>query len=725
MKQTTPLVLGIDAGGTMTDTILVDKEGNFAVGKAPTSPERESEGFIESAQDATDLWNLDINKVFEELAVVLYSGTGMLNTLLSRSGQRLGLIVTRGMEDAVLMGRGLQSWAGYSYEDRLHAVTHANPDPLVPRSRVRGVTERVDQFGKVVIPAYEHEVVSGVKELLEQDIEALCICCMYSHVNPEHELQIGETARRVLAEHDIDIPIYHSHQIRPIIREQSRLNSTLIEAYATAKGREQLQGVESAAKQHGFPHSMQTMLSYGGLANVRYPRLHETMISGPVGGLLGAKHVGELVGTDSVIVSDMGGTSFDIGAITHGKIPIEDEPTLARFKLNLPTLAMDTIGAGGGTIVKVDPYTHKVSLGPESAGSVPGPVAMDMGGTEPTIADCDAVMGRLNPDNFLGGKVKLNVDKAKQVLQEKVADPLGVDVYEAAEGMVNMLEMDARSSIESIISTRGVDPSEYHLMAYGGSGPLHMAEYSRGLGFSGVLTFPFAAAFSAFGCTTADYLHRHSQSVHIMIAPDASERDRAEVRRQINEIWDELDAHARTELVSEGHDADAVICEPFVMMRYTGQLEDVEVTAPAVKLESNDDLDQLIEAFETLYETINRSVSGYGEAEVGFTIMELGLSARVEKVKPELTRRPLGSAVPEPEASKGTRSMYYNRAWHETQLWEMDMLKPGNVLEGPAIVEHPATTLVIPFGDRVRVDEWTILHYEHGDQAQKAAGYVL
>lgn len=286
-----------------------------------------------------------------------------------------------------------------------------------------------------------------------------------------------------------------------------------------------------------------------------------------------------------------------------------------------------------------------------------------------------------------------------------------------------MIEMEARSSIESIISTRGVDPSEYHLMAYGGSGPLHMAEYSRGLGFSGVLTFPFAAAFSAFGCTTADYLHRHSQSVQIMITPDASEPNRDEIRRQINKIWDELDAHARAELASEGHDSDAVTCEAFAMMRYTGQLEDIEVAAPVAKLESDDALDQLTQAFETLYETINRSVSGYGAA--GFTIMELGLSARVEKVKPELTRRPLGSAEPDPKANKGTRSMYYNRAWHEAQLWEMDMLGPGNVLEGPAIVEHPATTLVIPLGDRVRVDEWTILHYEHGDQAQKAAGYVL
>jgi len=714
MKKSTPLVLGIDAGGTMTDTILVNEEGDFAIGKAPTTPNREAEGFIESAEDATNIWGLDMQQTFEELPVVLYSGTGMLNTLLSRTGQRLGLLITKGMEDAVLMGRGMQSWAGYSYEDRLHAVTHAHPEPLLPINRVRGVTERIDQFGKVVIPAYEHEVVSGVQELLEQGIEALCICTIYSHVNPEHELKIGETAKKILKKHNIDIPIYYSHEVRPVIREQSRLNSLLIEAYATAKGREQLLNVDKAAKQEGFKNSVQTVLSYGGLANMNYPRLHETMISGPVGGILGAKHVGELIGTDSVIVSDMGGTSFDIGAITRGNIPIDNEPTLDRFKLNLPTIAMDTIGAGAGTIIKVDPFTNKVSLGPESAGANPGPVALDRGGTEPTIGDCDAIMGRLNPDYFLGGKVKLNIEKAKQVLQEKVADPLGIDVYEAAEGMVNLLELEAKSSIESIISTRGVDPSEYHLMSYGGSGPLHMAEYSRGLGFKGVMTFQFAAAFSAFGCTTADYLHRYSQSVQIMIDPKAEESNRDQIRSQINEIWNELNTEAREEFVGEGHDADTIIYEPFAMMRYTGQLEDVEVPAPMLNLESNEDLDKLAEAFETLYKTMNRSVSRYGE--IGFTVMELGLTARVEKVKPNLKRRPLGPAQPKPEASKGTRSMYYNREWHEAQLWEMDFLEPGNVLEGPAVVEHPATTLVIPKGDRVRLDEWTILHYEHGGQ---------
>lgn len=706
-----PLVLGIDAGGTMTDTLLVDEHGRFAVGKASTTPHNESEGFLESAEDAAGYWDLTTRETFEQLSVVLYSGTGMLNALLSRTGRKLGLLVTRGMEDAVLMGRGLQAWAEYSYADRLHAITHQHPDPLVPRNLIRGVTERIDQFGTEVAPVYEDEVVTGVEELLAAGVEAICVCCMFSYVDDAHEQQIASIARKVIDDRGADTPIYCSSTVRPVVREQSRLNSVLIEAYAADRNREQLVGVENVSHAQGFRYGVQTVLSYGGLAGIQYPRLHETMISGPVGGILGAKYIGDVIGADSVVVSDMGGTSFDISAITAGSVPIDNEPTLARFKLNLPTIAMDTIGAGAGTIIKVDPLTKKVSLGPESAGSSPGPVAFGMGGTDPTVCDCDVVMGRLNPDYFLGGKVRLDVEKAEQVLREKVSDPLGIDLYEAAEGMANLLEMDAREAIRQMISARAVDPTEYSLMAYGGSGPLHMAEYSRGLGFKSVLTFPFAAAFSAFGCTTADYLRRYSRSVQLAVPPDAGESHRTEVRDEANAVWSALQDAATTEMADEGHDPSEVELQMFAMMRYTGQLEDVEVPIGLTRLRTDADLDALVAEFERLYAAINRSVAQYREA--GHSITELGLIAKVDKIKPRLIKAPLEGKRPSAEASKGKRAMYYNREWHDAALWEMDLLRPGNEVEGPAVIEHPATTLVVPAGDHVWIDEWTILHYEH------------
>lgn len=715
MSERKPLVLGIDAGGTMTDTLLVDADGHFSVGKAATTPHDESEGFIESAVDAVGNWDIELRETFEQLSVVLYSGTGMLNTLLSRTGRRIGLIVTRGMEDAILMGRGLQTWTDYSYPDRLHAVTHQAPEPLIPRDRVFGVTERIDQFGNVVVPPYAHEAEQAANALIEQGVEGICIVCMNSYVDDAHERGIADLVQNVLDKHGVDIPIHVSSSVRPVIREQSRLNSTAIEAYAAAAGREQLIGVEDATHEQGFRYGVQTVLSYGGLAGIRYPRLHETMISGPVGGILGAKYVGDMIGSDSVIVSDMGGTSFDIAAITRGTIPIENEPTLARFKLNLPTIAMESIGAGAGTIIKVDPLTKKVSLGPESAGSWPGPVAFDQGGTEPTVCDCDVIMGRLNPDYFLGGKVKLNVEKAKQVFKEKVADPLGVDIYEAAEGMANLLEMDAKDSMSQMISARAVDPHDYSLMAYGGSGPLHMAEYSRGFGFKSVLTFPFAAAFSAFGCTTADYLRRYSRSVQLTLPPDADADHRASVTDSLNGMWDRLRDTAVREMSDEGHDKSDVELQLFVMMRYTGQLEDVEVPLTISRVSADADLDYLVETFDDLYAAINRPVAQYREA--GHTITELGLIAKVDKIKPTLKRLPLEGREPTSEAFKGTREMYYGGIWHDAKLWEMDLLRPGNRVDGPAVVEHPATTLVVPAGDHIWVDEWTIIHYEHAAPA--------
>ncbi|TMJ35421.1 MAG: hydantoinase/oxoprolinase family protein, partial [Alphaproteobacteria bacterium] len=627
---------------------------------------------------------------------VLYSGTGMLNTLLSRTGRRLGLITTKGLEDMILMGRGLQAWADYSYADRLHAVTHHHPDALVPRRRTHGVTERTDQFGDVIIPLYEHEVVKAAQALIRDKVDAICIMTIFSHVNPAHEKRIAEICREEIAKAGGDIMVYTSHEVRPVIREQSRLNSVLIEAYATSRGRRQLKGIEDASKKYGFKYGVQTLLSFGGLTSINHPRLHETMISGPIGGILGAAYVGKLIGNDSLICSDM--------------TRIENEPLMDRFKLNVPTLHLDTIGAGAGMILKVDPLTRKVSLGPESAGSDPGPICFDRGGTEPTIADCDAILGRLNPDYFLGGKVKLKVEKARKAFKEKCADVLGVGVEEAAEGMINMLEADANNALRRVISGQGIHPSEFTLFSYGGSGPLHLAGCSRGIGFRDIITFQFAAAFSAFGCTTADYMRRHSVSTQIDISARADDAALAAFGARVSTVWSDLGQAAVEEMIVDGHAREKITTVAFLMMRYTGQLEDVEVIAPIAAVQSADDMRRVIAEFETVYAKVNHRVSRYGEA--GFTITELGLSATAAKVKPVLVKRPMGKSDPA-SAHKGVREAYIGGRWHKANLYEMDLLQPGHEVTGPAIIEHPATTLVVHPQDRVTIDEWTLLHYSH------------
>ena len=708
-----PIVIGIDAGGTMTDSILVNADGGYAIGKAATTPANESLGFLESAADACAAWGIPPREMFAGLEVLLYSGTGMLNTLLSRGGRRLGLLTTRGMEDAVLMGRGLQAWADYSYADRLHAVTHAHPEPLLPRGRVFGVTERIDQFGEAVIPVYEREAEEGARKLLRRQVEAVCVCTMFSHVNPAHERKIGAAARRVAAEEfGREVPVYYSHEVRPVIREQSRLNSVLIEAYACAGGRAQLAGIERAARARGFRHRARTVLSYGGLAGSGHPRLHETMISGPIGGILGARHVGKTIGADSLMVSDMGGTSFDMGVVTRGQARMENEPLMGRFKLNVPTIAMDCIGAGAGMAVKVDPLTRKASLGPESMGAEPGPACFGRGGKRATVCDCDLVLGRLNPDYFLGGKVKLSVEKAARAVGEQVAKPLGVGLHEAAEGMADMLDAEANSALRRILSSQGAHPSEFVLLSYGGSGPLHLAGYSRGIPFRDVVTFPFAAAFSAFGCATADYARRHVRSVHLDIPKDADAGRLRAAALEITAVWDELSAAALAEMADDGHPRASTRVRPFLMMRYAGQLEDVEVPSPVARAKGAGDMEKIIAAFDDFYARVNRGVSRHDEG--GRSVMELGVAAEADKVKPRLVRRRKGKKNPSASAAKGSRPVYVGGEWREASLWEMDRLAPGNEIVGPAVAEHPATTLLVRPGDRVRVDEWTIFHYSHG-----------
>jgi acetone carboxylase, beta subunit len=695
-----PLVLGIDAGGTMTDTFVVAENGAFALGKAATTPADESVGFIESALDAAMERGIDAEGLFRELSVVLYAGTTMLNTLLSRTGKRLGVITTKGFEDAVQMGRGMQIWAGYSYADRLHAVTHVHPDPLVPRERVLGVTERVDMFGDVVLPLYDHEVVAAAERLIAEEVEAICISFLFSFVNPAHERRAADILRGMLAEHSAELPVYLAHEVRPVLREHSRMNSTLIEAYAAAPVRRQLFNVEASVQERGFASPLQTVLSYGGLANIRYPRLHETLISGPVGGVLGAKFIGDIIGEQNLIVTDLGGTSFDIGAITHGVIPIDSEPVLARFKLSLPTIALDSIGAGCGTIVKVDPLTRRIELGPESAGSEPGPVCFDRGGERVTVTDCDLLLGYLNPLNFLGGKVQLNVEKAEHAVREQVTDVLGVDLYDGCEGVVKLLEGEARMAIQEVITSRGYNPSSYVCMGYGGAGPLHLAGYTRGLDFKAVMTFPFAAAFSAFGCTTADFLHRYSESVRIELPPEASADDLADADAQIDAVWKRLQGQAREEFGAEGADVDELDFSLFAMMRYAVQLDDLEVTYPGAAASPAADL---IVRFEDLYERINRRVAKYRKG--GFLISEVGLFARIQTPKPVFPTFELEEREPGPAADKGTRQIYADGDWREARIWEMDELRPGNVIDGPSIVEHSMTTLVVPDGMRVSMDD--------------------
>ena len=706
-------IIASDAGGTMTDMIVVDSDGDFTIGKAATTPQDQSSGFYESLVDAFEYRGVDFRKraktILPKVKATVYSGTATLNVLLTETGQKVGVITQRGDEDIFLHERARQTWAGYAYQDLLHHVTHRHTAPLVPRRLVKGVTGRIDMFGQQAIPLYEEEVRKSVEELLDEDVGAIAVCLWYCYLNPAHELRVAEIAREVMKKRHHTVPVHLSHQIAPIMREHSRLNTVVLHAYAVEPAREQLFRIERMLQDNGYKHPLQIILSHGGLSNIRYPRLHEACFSGPIGGLLGARYLAEETGMGgNWLCSDMGGTSFDVGLLRGGEPLVEREVVITRRLFNIPTLVMDSIGAGTGMYVTIDPITRRITIGPESAGANPGPVCYNMGNEVPTVMDCCLIMGILNPDNYLGGKLKLNKKLALQAIKEKCADVLKVDPYYLSEGVYRLINSSMREHLRTVLLTRGFSPADYNLLSYGGAGPMHLAGYAEGLAFKGVATIPWAAAFSAFGCASVDINHRYQKSINGFIPYGADDGWKMMIgQTMLNTGWEELEKLARADLVAEGLPWEQAKVQPVAYVRYGGQMEDLQVSSPVSRISSPQDIDKIMAAFEELYERVYAGVAKYTRA--GYQIMELGLTVTLPKVKPKLTSRPIEGVKPPPEAFKGERKVYFEGKWHKAEIYDMDMLKPGNRIKGTAVVEAPATTLFIPPGKQVRMDKWSLL----------------
>jgi N-methylhydantoinase A len=369
---------------------------------------------------------------------------------------------------------------------------------------------------------------------------------------------------------------------------------------------------------------------------------------------------------------------------------------------------MDTTGAGTGQFVTIDPITKRINLGPESAGADPGPVCYEMGNEVPTIMDCCLIMGILNPDNYLGGKKKLNKDKAFRAVKEQCADVLGVDPYYLADGVYKLINSSMKEHIRSVLYARGFSPADYQLLCYGGAGPMHVAGYTEGLPFRGVATMPWAAGFSSFGCAAVDITHRYQKSTAVII-PYGSDNDYKLMMGQmmLNTGWEELEKQAAADFAEEGLSWEDAQVQQIAYVRYGGQMEDLEVVSPVSRINTAEDLDKLTAAFEDLYEQVYAGVAKHERA--GFQMMELGLTATLPKVKPKLVKRPLEGKEPPQDSVKGQREVYYDGQWHDTPIYDMDQLRPGNEIDGIAVIEAPATTLFLPPGKHIRMDEWSMI----------------
>ncbi|MBV8272525.1 MAG: hydantoinase/oxoprolinase family protein [Cupriavidus sp.] len=704
-----PRILGIDAGGTMTDTFVVDDTGAFIVGKAQTTPHDEAIGFMQSVEDAMRQWGLGVSEGLSQIRTGIFSGTAMLNRLLERKGSKVGIIVSGGMEDYLRMERGVQTYLGYSFSDRIHTATHHHNEPLVPRSRIHGIRGRINVFGKEVIPLYEHEVRQAVEALLKDEVEAIVVCLLFSYKNGEHEQRVKAIAEEVMAARNSSAKLFLSSELYPMRQDFPRLNSTLIEAYAAEPSRNTLGNVKKRLADAGAAFDIRVMASHGGSVSTEARALARTLISGPIGGVIGSRYLGAKMGIKNIACSDIGGTSFDLALITDGEFAIKQNPDMARFLLTMPLVRIDSVGAGTGSFVRVNPTSSRIEIGPDSAGSRIGTSWPEGGVSTVTITDCNVVLGYVNPDFFLGGDVVLDRERAIRCVREQLAEPLGIDVYRAAAGVLELFEDHLRNSLLSEIIGKGYGPETFACLSYGGGGPLHVAGYTDGIAFEDILIPAWAPGFSAFGCACGDYEYRVDRQLDMPLLPTMDGDARSALATAINSAWSEMADQVAEDFAKSGVTRDRIAFKPGVRMLYHGQLNDLEIVSPLAQLDSAEDLDRLSDAFEALYGQV------YGLAartpQFGYFITSLVMRGVTDVEKPVLPREALkGPDEWKGSAIKGGRDIYWNGEWENAAIIDLLQLPAGSVVDGPAVVESPSSTMLVPPGRSVRLDEHRVFH---------------
>ena len=707
-------ILALDAGGTMTDAILVKPDGTFTVGKSISRREDEPRSYRESTEDAANNLGLSSKDVHAACAADIYCGTGMLNTILTGDGRKVGLLVTRGFEDITVMEGGL-SYLGQSQAEALHQQLHRHTRPLVDPKNVYGVSERLGggcyqgnihlPAGHSLIPVNKKQVIAATNALLDSGVEVIGILFLYSFVDPVHEHEAKQIAQSVIKERGVDVPVVCSADVAPVAKENNRLKSLLFQCFAAEQVRDSLMSVETEAQSAGYKGRLLTLLSYGGAVNMEYPRLYETMISGPIGGLIGAQFVADQLAIDNVVTADMGGTSFDVGLLVDKRIGITKSADIAGHRLALPMVELDSVGSGAGSHVWVDEY-KRLHVGPESAGAK---VGICYKYDKLTVTDINVALGYVDPDYFLGGQVTLDRDKALKALEEGVAKPLGLDVYEAGAGVLDIVNTEMNDLLRTMVASKGYDTHDFTLLYYGGAGPVHMYGFAEGIEFADIITLPWAAGFSAFGAACAEYMHRYDRGSRVLIPNGLNEGELKDIAGQIKTVWQELEQEARDEMSLEGVDVSKLKFRYGISARYIGQLESFDTQLPDGNMDGPEDIQRMIDAFETMYTKVYPDGARFPDA--GYSLTTINLEAIAPKPQPALREHETAGKTPPDAAYVGHRNVYHKNEWIPFNIYEMMELLPGNDIEGPAIIRDPMTTVVIPPGYTMSLDSRRVLHY--------------
>jgi N-methylhydantoinase A len=692
-------VIAVDSGGTFTDCVAVEDGGAITRAKSPSTPPDFERGVLNAVEEVAKRLGRSRAELLAETSVFAHGTTVATNILITRTGARTALLTTRGHEDAILIGRTVQKVAGLSEAEIIDVANLRKADPVVPRARIHGVEERVDRHGEIVVPLHEERLEDVLARLEDEGVEAIAVSFLWSFLNPDHERRVRDWLRgRAAGNGNGTRPwfVSASSDLVPVVREYERTATTVLNAYLTPGVHDYLKRMEDRLREDGHEGGIAVMHSAGGVSSIAEARERGVTLlaSGPAGGMLGTRAMAERLGLDPVIATDVGGTSFDVGVIVDGEPSYADTPVFAKYPVAVPVIDVTSIGAGGGSIAWIEPESGVLKVGPQSAGASPGPVCYGAGGTEPTVTDANVVLGAIDPDYFLGGRIKLDRAGAVAAVTERIAEPLGVAPEAAAASIVEIANAQMSDLIRKITVERGLDPAAFTIFAYGGAGGLHVGAYAQTLGCRHVVVPAAAAVFSAFGIGMSD-VKRVAMASDPMRAPFDLER----WRRNLDQLRDSLERDLRAEQLPT---TDLAITR-FVELQFRGQVHSVRVPVDDDDLAAGDGGERVIDRFADIYESRYGKGSAYRQA--GVEAVTFAVEGAAALPVPAVAEQPDGGEDAA-HAISGRRYLYLHAAggFREVAAYSAERLRAGNALDGPALVEAEDTTVLVQPGQRLWVD---------------------
>ncbi|HZQ07083.1 MAG TPA: hydantoinase/oxoprolinase family protein [Anaerolineae bacterium] len=673
--------LGIDVGGTFTDLVLIDdRTHKIHYTKTLTTPSNPALGVMTGIEKILRLAEASASA----LTSIAHGTTIGTNALIERKGAQVGLITTQGFRDVLEIARIERPAAG------LYDINVDLPTPLVPRYLRLEVQERIGADGSVVCPLDVQSVVRAVETLKRERVQAIAVSLLFGFRNPTHERIIRDICNEIYP----DAPVSLSSEIAPEFREFERTSTTVINAYLTPITEHYLDALNTQLRAKYGSVDLRIMQASGGAMTTDAARSRAVNMvnSGPAGGALATALLSRLSGDTKIIGADMGGTSFDISLIVDGRPRIKSEGEFEGYPVKIPMIDVEGIGAGGGSIAWVD-TGGALNVGPESAGADPGPACYGRGGTRPTVTDANLVLGRLNPNYFLGAEMKLQLDVARRAIQTHVAAPLGMYVEQAAAGILRVVNANMVRAIGINSTQKGYDVREFSLLAFGGAGPLHAVELAHELNMRRVIVPPFCSVFSAFGAATADLRRDHVQT--IALSQDEATADR------LKAVFLEMEERARAQLAAEHVPPDRVAIEWFADMRYEGQ--SYELTVPVARTRTPrraPDVAATLEHFHNLH----RRIYAYGDPSERVEFVSLRLTAVGRAPELKLKRQAKTTRAPR---LKSKRPVYFlERGLVNTAIYQRAQLHAGQKISGPCLIEETTSTTVVPPRFHCRIDEY-------------------